>query len=202
MKPTPILRRARALRIAACLRLPHVAPRTPSVGLMFNLAAEPSPYATTVKENRLTSSIPFRETRACLPCPGRAAAPLYPAPPWFTFRLTLTSPGRYVAPTSATDPQNEHSLFARLPSPQLALWWPLSLNSHGALAPEPPQITASRPPFDNPNPRWTDVWRRLSSFSRKDRISSTLCGRNERHAQAALSVRGVFNRAPIGRSGL
>jgi len=66
-------------------------------------------------------SAPFRATRACPPCPGRAAAPSYPAHPWLASRLTSTAPGRCFSPTSATDTQYEHSHIDRFPRPQLAL---------------------------------------------------------------------------------
>jgi hypothetical protein len=49
------------------------------------------------------SSAPFRAPRACPPCPGRAAAPPYPALSWLASRLTSIAPGRCFSPISATD---------------------------------------------------------------------------------------------------
>jgi len=115
IRPACTLRRARLLYIAACLRLLHIALRAPSVGLMSTLADEPSSLAITVRF-RARALHPYREPRACSPCRGRAAVPLYPALPWLASRLTLASRGRCFSPTSATDPHYEHSSFDRLPS--------------------------------------------------------------------------------------
>jgi hypothetical protein len=60
IKPACTLRRARLLHVTACLRLPRIALRAPSAGLMSTLADEPSPCAITVRF-RVPSSAPFRE---------------------------------------------------------------------------------------------------------------------------------------------
>ena len=100
--------------VTACLRLPHGAPRTPSFGLMSNLAARPSSHAETVR-NRARAQHPSQSARACLPCPGRAAAPSYSAPPWLASRLTSTAQKRCLSPTSATDVRYEHPTIRSTP---------------------------------------------------------------------------------------
>jgi len=62
-------------------------------------------------------SAPFRATHRCLPCSGRPAVPPYPAPPWFTLRLTSTTRGRCFSPISATDLRYEHPKIRSTPEP-------------------------------------------------------------------------------------
>jgi hypothetical protein len=119
MKHASTLRRARARCTAACLRLPYTVPRTPSIGLMPNLAIGPSSYAITVR-SRARAPHPFEQREPALPCRERAAAPPYPAPPWLASRLTLIALERCFSPISATDPRYEHSYIARFPRPRLA----------------------------------------------------------------------------------
>ena len=65
MKHTSDLRRARTRSIAACLRPPHTAPRTPSIGLMPNLAIGPSSYAIIVR-SRARAPHPFERREPAL----------------------------------------------------------------------------------------------------------------------------------------
>ena len=96
------LRRARARHVAACLRPPHDITQDAFV----RIDAQPCSWTELVRDScSLTrpSSTPFQITRANLPCPGRAAAPSYPAPSWLASRLTSTALERCFSPTSATD---------------------------------------------------------------------------------------------------
>jgi hypothetical protein len=136
--------------VTACLRLPHGAPRTPSFGLMSNLAARPSSHAETVR-NRARAQHPSQSARACLPCPGRAAAPSYSAPPWLASRLTSTAQKRCLSPTSATDVRYEHPTIRSTPKLAACAAKTTSAMCPELLTPCHPERGVG-PPCGNPTP--------------------------------------------------
>jgi hypothetical protein len=119
MKPASDLRRARIRSPAACLRPLYTAPRTPSVGLMSNLAMGPSSYAIIVR-SRARAPHPFERREPALLV--REEPPRHP-----TLRL-LGSPrgsprlhredasNRPLQPTLDTSTR----IIARFPRPRLA----------------------------------------------------------------------------------
>jgi len=117
------LRRARTRSIAACLRPPYTLPRTPSIGLMLNLAIEPSSYAIIVR-SRARAPHPFER---CEPALLVREEP----PPRPTLRLLGSprgSPRRHLEDASHRSLQPtfryEHSYIVRFPRPRLAPWSP------------------------------------------------------------------------------
>jgi len=97
-----------------------------------------------------------------------------------------------------TDFCNRPSIRALVvrPTPELlacAMTTASMMNSR-ALAPALFRCAASRPPCDNLNPRWINVWRRLSSFGRFARILTSLSrfetspARRQRFRCAAFST--------------
>jgi hypothetical protein len=105
-------RRARTRSIAACLRPLYTLPRTPSIGLMPNLAIEPSSFAIHCSCTR-PSSAPFRAPRACPPCPRKSRRAALPCP--FLDRLAahLEDTGKMLL----TDLCNRHSDTSTRTSP-------------------------------------------------------------------------------------
>lgn len=166
------LRHARTRRMNAYLRPPYVLPRTPSFGLMPNLAVWPSPCAIPVRSHARAPH-PFERRRPALLVFGRAASPPYPAPPRLASRLTLAALGRCVSPTSATDIRYEHPKFRSIPEPSARAAMTASL-MNTELAPNairtaaPDRLSPIRPQV---KPRLTT----RSSFGQVDlRLSSSL----------------------------
>jgi len=128
--------------------------------------------------------------------------PLYPALPWLASRLTSTSLGRCFSPTSATDPQYEHSLFDRLPSSgsrqedrvddELQSVSPSAISMRGVQT----ALRQSEPQVDQ---RLTTS---LQLRTVRPHLDLVIEVRDELCSKAALSLRGVFSRAQIRRSDL
>jgi hypothetical protein len=151
-----LLRRARLLYTTACLRLLRFALRTPSVGLMFNLAAEPSPCAIIIHGSRLELCTRSRNTY--LPSVSRKSR-CASLPTAVSARLTAHL--NLVGKMLRTDFCNRPSIRALVvrPTPKLPAYAGMTapiMNSE-ALATAPSRSAASRPPYDNLNPRWINV---------------------------------------------
>jgi hypothetical protein len=141
------------------------------------------------------SSAPFRATRACLPCPGRAAAPPYPAPPWLASRLTLTAQGRCFSPISATDIPIRAPVSRPIPALTAR-----AAKSASQMHPEREPCDHSergvRPPCGNPTPGGAALDGALqlrTNHPHPSLIQSR--GGEEPRAQAELPWRGVISRA-------
>jgi hypothetical protein len=116
MKPASDLRRARVRSMEACLRPPHIVAQD----AFDRIDAQSCDWTELVRDHcsfTRPSSAPFRATRACLPCPGRAAAPPYSAPPWLASRLTLIAQRRCFSPISATDIPIRAPVSRPIPAP-------------------------------------------------------------------------------------
>lgn len=136
--------------MAACLRPPHIASRTPSIGLMQNLAASPTSFALLV-QSRARAPHPFTRREPALLVHERAAASPYPAPSWIASRLTSTAPGRCFSPISATDIPTRAHVSRPTPAPAACAAMSASDDELRALAPRHSE-SGVRPPCDNPTP--------------------------------------------------